>query len=461
MANKYIIEGATYNGDGTTSEEAASAGAAGAWNHINILTGTAVGYGAISAGDVIYFRSKSSAGANITITLGAAATMGSSAGSSDVWVTWVLDNGTVWPGVDGVLTIAQQTYWLTIANYNAFISKTKWNWLFTCGVSSTGGMVVHNLSSVGWFINYGLSTYYYGINILTGSTNATAKMRDLKITNVNRYGALFDVNHANSKYELVNPTIELLGGDTDPVFGATSSSTGSIAVFGGKISGVGATTGVSVISSTLMYFRAMGLIYPSTMKYATGLPGNSVLCLDSFAPNGVVGADGVLSWGTINSRADGYFPTLNAVLPDSVSTPWSWCIYPSAATPSNRFCVPISKLYTSAPAAVTAVLEFLIPTTFSIGNKKTMWVEGVYVDAATGNTEAFSTQLLIGDALDASSAGWSSTTYGAVNFNKKSITLTTPSSVKQDTVITFLFVGTTRSASAADIVILCPDVQIT
>ena len=61
MANKYIIEGETYNGDGTTSSAAASAGAAGAWNHVNIITGTAVGYGSLNAGDTVYIRSKTAA----------------------------------------------------------------------------------------------------------------------------------------------------------------------------------------------------------------------------------------------------------------------------------------------------------------------------------------------------------------------------------------------------------------
>ncbi len=39
MANKYIIHGATYNGDGTTSSEAASDGAAGAWNTLTYFEG--------------------------------------------------------------------------------------------------------------------------------------------------------------------------------------------------------------------------------------------------------------------------------------------------------------------------------------------------------------------------------------------------------------------------------------
>lgn len=62
MANKYLIHGATYCGDGTASNEAASAGAVGAWNDINVLEGTAPAQGSLAAGDVVYIRSKTSAG---------------------------------------------------------------------------------------------------------------------------------------------------------------------------------------------------------------------------------------------------------------------------------------------------------------------------------------------------------------------------------------------------------------
>ena len=78
MANKYIIHGATYCGDGTASNAAASAGAAGAWNDINVFEGTAPAYGtAPAAGDVVYIRSKTNAGADITRTLTGDITIGS------------------------------------------------------------------------------------------------------------------------------------------------------------------------------------------------------------------------------------------------------------------------------------------------------------------------------------------------------------------------------------------------
>ena len=56
MANKYVIHGATFNGDGTTSSAAGSEGAAGAWNDISeVMTSTTPGgFGTVAKGDVIY-----------------------------------------------------------------------------------------------------------------------------------------------------------------------------------------------------------------------------------------------------------------------------------------------------------------------------------------------------------------------------------------------------------------------
>src|SRR5574337_1363107 len=105
MAAKYFIFGATYNGDGTTSSEAASNGAAGAWNQASIRTGTAPTYGSLAAGDTVNIRSKTGAGAdaNISNTLGGAITLGAASATATAPITWILDDGTIWAGKNGTL----------------------------------------------------------------------------------------------------------------------------------------------------------------------------------------------------------------------------------------------------------------------------------------------------------------------------------------------------------------------
>ena len=58
MADKFLRHGETFCGDGTASNAAASAGAVGAWNDINVFEGTAPASGALADGDVVYIRSK-------------------------------------------------------------------------------------------------------------------------------------------------------------------------------------------------------------------------------------------------------------------------------------------------------------------------------------------------------------------------------------------------------------------
>ena len=128
MANKYLIHGATYCGDGTASNEAASAGAAGAWNNINVFEGTAPAYGtAPVAGDFVYIRSKTSAGADITRTLTADITIGSANATITNPVTWVLDNGAIWSGIDGKLSYqcSGGNCKTTVRSYNAVIAQTQ------------------------------------------------------------------------------------------------------------------------------------------------------------------------------------------------------------------------------------------------------------------------------------------------------------------------------------------------
>ena len=121
MAERYLIHGAAYCGDGTASNEAASAGAAGAWNNINVLEGSAPAYGALAAGDTVYIRSKTSGGADITRTLAANATLGYASATDAAWVRWVVDGGTVWSGINGTVQYdCPSTYTVTLRSYNSF-----------------------------------------------------------------------------------------------------------------------------------------------------------------------------------------------------------------------------------------------------------------------------------------------------------------------------------------------------
>lgn len=190
MANKYIIHGATYCGDGTSSALATSAGAAGAWNDINVLEGTSPAYGALAAGDVVYIRSKTSAGADITRTLAANVTLGSSAATAAAWVTWVIDGGTIWSGINGTLTYTMaSSYTVTQMAYNDIQADIPDRFALVLPTMRIVDAIVHNTAAgAGATFDFGYLTGSYGVTtgaartcgaefISAGDMNATTVKR--------------------------------------------------------------------------------------------------------------------------------------------------------------------------------------------------------------------------------------------------------------------------------------------
>ena len=153
-------------------------------------------------------------------------------------------------------------------------------------------------------------------------------------------------------------------------------------------------------------------------------------------------------WGSVDSRLDGYYPSLNAFLPDSNNTPWSWKLYPLAASNALVFSVPIAKEFTEFADAKTITANLLLADTITAANKSTMWLSVTYIDNTTGLPVTISTETLNADALDSSTANWSATTYGTINLVKRQLSITTPTAIKQNTMIIASLCGTWKSASA-------------
>ena len=121
----------------------------------------------------------------------------------------------------------------------------------------------------------------------------------------------------------------------------------------------------------------------------------------------------------------------------------------------------LSKLYQQAAATKTLTLELQITTGFSAPNKSTLWFEVSYIDDSTGLRTTATTEVASGGALDSLAASWSAATWGAINLTKYKLSLTTPTAIKQDTIVLVNLRGTAASASANDVIFVCPDVQIT
>jgi len=488
MADKYIIHGATFNGDGTTSAEAASAGAAGAWNNINVLTGTAVGYGTLVAGDVVYIRSKSSAGADITLST-STYTLGLAAATDANRVTWVLDGGTVWSGINGTLSFSGITEWngITIRAWNNLFAENPEKIQI---IAASGNRNVPMLTT-----NVGSNTrnLYIDVNavIVTATVsnqetvNASGGLHEnIKVRRAalpasrgvfaTAYNQYTKGNHA----VFVNPTVELTStnsASTGAVFhspASTIAAGGGMTVIGGRVHGAGADAGFSSLMSlngTVGAIKVYGMDYPKNMP---SLASINHAHASSGAECSVVGADkgygSFFGWpavGEFDSRNLLYnYPTLDAVAPDSVATPWSWRGVPKTTlVVDDPMVLKIGTFYSSATAAKTLTLEMLVSDTVTSLDSYNCWMTVMYVDDATGNyvTQTTSPTFGAGATLNSSSAAWSAVVWGAINLEKRKLALTTTGSIRQNTMVFATLFWGRASATATDIFFACPAVQLT
>jgi hypothetical protein len=461
MADKFIIEGAAFNGDGTTSSVAASAGAPGAWNSINIISGTAVGYGSLDSGDVIYIRSKTAAGADMsvshtTITLGVAGSF-----------TWILDNGDVWSGVNGTLTYTSNGLTVcTLRADNTFIAKTKGNIVFNVsgGDPNTSPWVSQQAGSY-------LIGCKFDLTNKTGVRSCPVKVNGIMESCLFYAGRLSSSGLFQGAYggspKLINAEIYLTNTTTGTaIFTATTNAGYTLDVIGGKIDGVGSDNPMPLVNAGIVsglsgVINFYGMQIPATMEVWNIIGFNTGSRTSGFGVDGAAGSFISTYGGTCDSRADGFYPTLNAVLPETTN-PWSWKVFLTTVNSiGSTVRLNVSKLYTGTGGETEATVYLLVSSGFAEINSNTCWFDLSYVDDTTGELVYLSSRAIIGAALTTSTAAWTATTYGATALDKYKITLSLPSDIKPDTLV---FAGINFSAARVasdDLIFVCPDVQIT
>lgn len=471
MANKYIIHGATFNGDGTSSAEATSNGGVGAWNTITYFEGTAPAYGTLAAGDVVYIRSKDAAGSNITRTMTANTTVGSASATSGSWITWVVDNGSVWPGVNGSITYSHAASWqFSPRIYNRYVSSEKGNLkLVVTGTGSpntiavpAGGASILERVVIDSSGQTGAGTF----NVPAGAGQLDFVNCEILIYRVGTNGFYLNATEGLNFYDT---DIRIDGVSGTRLF--TLNDNAEVKMFGGSIYGAGATSGsmtVALIPNTYVgVVKLIGTAYPINMPLINTNPFPTYLTNDKYRHvcesvfgDGLFGAEIHQHSGVINSRNDGYFPTLSAVFPDDNNTPWSWQVYPRGSAVGNSRQLVIAKFYSGAPATKTITLNVLISNYITGANKGNVWIEVDYIDSA-GNRRFLSSRDDSGSALDSSSAAWSTTSYGAINCTKRQVQVTTPYAVKQNSQINVVVHYSKGVGSTSDILFVCPEVVLT
>lgn len=486
MANKYIRHGETYCGDGTTSAAATSNGGVGAWNNINVFEGTAPAYGALVVGDVVYIRSKDAAGADMVFakSSGAVTYLGQATATANKPTSWILDDGTVWSGINGMLkyTTASNANKISF-RANNFFKSTQNNIRFAT-TQTTGnpgdGTTWIDVFGVVDGLHFDTSVYTNtaprsSIGFGDGSTliNPIFKLGAMQIaTDASR--SFFTIANSNrGDIYIINPDIEMLGTsiNNSGFFGIAQTYAKNTHVYGGRIYGVGSLVTNQVLCSVAGGYcsgmiKCVGLQFPRSMKVCSSrIPSSG----DSGASAGtfieIIGCDDGLGghheacWGWMTSRTDNNPPYLSALSLDSNSTPWAWRVYPAYADLRSPMQIPTTKMYTGASGAKTVSLEMLIADTMlasgsEIATKQSLWMAVSYTDV-NGITRS-ETSAGFG-SLDDSTAPWSATVWGMISLVKKKLSVTTQYAIKQDSVITVTLFGYAKSASVNDILFVDPD----
>ena len=475
MADKYIIHNATFNGDGTSSALATSNGGVGAWNNINIFEGTTPAFGALAAGDTVYIRSKNAANADITQTITVANNLGNAAATASSYINWIIDNGAVWPGIDGVVSYTRSiNASTTLRIYNRIIAKRR------------GGFVIINTSvnqNAGAILFQALGDLVNGVldwSAKTGTGQCVAARigpgtyTENVLINWGRLGGapgesrglIVQVDNTTVESVMINPDIRLSDSNAGyPLFfTGFGSARGQLTVIGGEISGLGATTsqvlvrhlniGTRFESIGLRFPRAMDVVDPSLVGTYRAPGTVSVMACDDG-----VGGYKDCEWGFLTSRTDSNPPTLNAFLPTNPVVPWSWRVYPRAVTQQAPMTINSVKMVTGTAGTKTIVQELLAADTMSL-NRGNLWITASYQDNVTGEQVLVSTKDWGGSALETSTAAWSAVVWGAVSFNKVKLSITTPTAVKPNTPVVVTLWGLYTSATANEIFFVDPDFGI-
>lgn len=456
MANRYIRHGASYCGDGTSPELAASNGGVGAWNNINVFSGSAPAYGTLPAGTTVFIRSKDVSGGAVGITSGSEVNLGSPAATADNQINWVIDGGTVWSGISGVVTVAHTaSAWMNLRAFNNFITEVDSALTLKIAFEATGGIFawINKCYTKGLCIDFSATPNGAPLNIFEEGTHDNLKLIVRKMgINPPIY-----LQSNSTVVNLYNPTILLNEVSLNTSVFYTTGNGAEIRVYGGSISGPGATSGVRVFKSSVGGFMSHGLVYPKAMALSSAdfMPNMEMLCFATGA-DGRLGTDFFDPFFSYTSRADLNPPTLNASFGDSANSGWSWKVHPYNVSVRKPAKLTTSKLYTQAASSKTVTQEFLWPSTLAVPSSDAVWMVIEYTNTS-GVKVTQSTRSLIPGSVASSTAGWSAATWGAASFGKYKLSLTTASAIKQDTEVMVTFFCTTKAASNDDILFVCPD----
>jgi len=474
MAKKYCVhwDGVTsayqYCGDGTTNASAASAGAAGAWNDLEDALRGVPDYGTLDAGDILVIKSCDSDTGDFNLKSGTITNP----------IQYVVDDGDEWANT-GTVECQTNTYNVefNFSHYTAFYGNMR----FYVSNPYTGNTPIET---------------YIGRALVDGvifdlDTETTASKSGQHVQLQSDLGA-FSVLQ-NSKI------IKRVGGDITPVIATHSQGTGTshIRNIEYDLTAVAASDpAITLFGSTNSYGYDKSTIFVDGVRitgartkdqlidiaqihdgefHFRNISCNEDVVLDIdgsvFSPyyrrmagkiciskgdSGKADVNVITPYGQSKWDDDNY-PYLNATL--RTGDGWSKRISPMNCEPSYPLeCFRTDKLWNGATDQVKVTVDLLADEGMSDVDDHHIWVDLSYFDSS-GNIQFAST--LIGpselDALSTSTASWSKTAYGAVNYDKFKIEVTTPTAVKQNTNINITLTTAIKTSVTDEYLFVDPD----
>lgn len=549
MANKYVIHGATYNGDGTTSSEAvgstvtitiaspgvvtwtghtfvandpvyftttgalptgitantkyyvrnpatntfeisATSGGAsintsgtqsgthtatgvGAWNSLLTSMGGSPGKGSIAAGDNIYVKCPAG-----TTTIDMTASITTTSGTRTAPINWFFDDGTIWSGANGTIKLRSNAAGSYQVIFSAFSNWYAKNFNFEVWGMYTG-------SGVTLIFYYGAcaihGVYFRQSTVASGRLAYHAQAQGTTTTFVNckfefaqvyaGYGLFLSSSY--SKTNFIGCTFDMTSTPDIQVPICSGGQYGQQFTFvGGGVTGgtsnhylvYGYTVAMAQLNVKIDGFYT-GLLNLNLLSYVSTGSGSSVLSMSNI-PNTIFGSTYSTNIGECYWRDGQNYPTLNAILPDAASTYWSYKVYPRYAAPGTPMEFPLKqKFYTSTAATKTLTIELLINNTYTNPKQNEYWMEVSYIQDSDGSSKTISsfeyTPVAGSTNLVSSTAGWSTTTYGAASYSKYKISVTTPTAIKQNTIILVRLLSTRAPTLTSDFFFVDPEVTLT
>ena len=488
MADKYVDISATYNGDGTTSAQAASDGAAGAWNNLRNVMINSMTYGSYAAGDTIHVRT-ADAGGNLTESYSGTIST-ASIGTRDAPITFKFDDGVIWPQ-GGTFKHAITSSAATSLTINGAIifeavktSDTEYGYHYEHSYTSHSNPFLSVLGDAyavfdGCYLSVLDNSANKSRHALIGNGALLKIMRSRLLFNLNWSGVRYFSQGSFSSILLIDTIMDLsLNTGLSYVFGAISFSS-MFSVYSCTFLNVGSSVPFYVSSTLEISSTTQGITFitKTDLTSFTFEDIESAINAHRFAEFSIIESECYGRFSSTKVNSGGFvrwapgknYPTQSAL--DLAGDAYSLKILPRIVNKVMPFKNNvIKKLWNGSATTVTVKQEFVIKDTSggtgAYDNPKNNEWYGVvsYVDNSTSAVMAqFSS--MDGSALTASSATWvpevaGSVVYGAQNYDKYKIEITTDTSVKPDTIIMFTLYSTKPSIATDDFYFVDPDITL-